>query len=269
MTEKLKNFLTQHMGLVDTEDWGELYHKAELYLEIDDVGALTKILMDCGARPLQKLTYVPTNYFSGWSASLINLPDNIRTINDCAFEFSHVHMLKLPKNLEVLRDDSFESSSIQLVQLTGGVEWFCNIPVESWNGVWGSDTHLLDENGNHIKTLTIPSTVETVPNKHFEDLSGFETVVLEEGVKSIAKGAFSGCGNICTVYIPESLRLIEKDAFAFCPSLTRIVYNGPYPDFEYMIRKHNGWLQDPSEPERDVCIECTDGDYCSLTGEQY
>ncbi|MBP3339910.1 MAG: leucine-rich repeat domain-containing protein, partial [Lachnospiraceae bacterium] len=73
-----------------------------------------------------------------------------------------------------------------------------------------------------VKTLTIPGTVEHIGGYVFQDCSGLEKVIFQEGVSEIGDYAFAECKSLVKVNLPESLTSIKDYAFYGCTNLSDI-----------------------------------------------
>ncbi len=70
-----------------------------------------------------------------------------------------------------------------------------------------------------LKSVTIPSSVETIENKAFEDCRELTNVVIQSGVKTIGDLSFYECTKLENIIIPPSVTTIGQSAFAGCCSL--------------------------------------------------
>lgn len=76
-------------------------------------------------------------------------------------------------------------------------------------------------NGFYDKKIVIPSAINGKPvigiwNNVFQNCTGLEEVIFEEGCKYIGKNAFAGCSNLKKVKLPKSLLEIGDWAFSMC-----------------------------------------------------
>lgn len=67
---------------------------------------------------------------------------------------------------------------------------------------------------NELTAITIPGTVEKIPESAVASCKNLKIVTIEEGVKSIEKYAFLGCSILETVIIPSSVTSIGNYAFS-------------------------------------------------------
>lgn len=94
-------------------------------------------------------------------------------------------------------------------------------------------TGIYDSNGNtngfgnseyskNIKTITLPSTLVSIPRYCFYNCTALETINIPEGVTSIGNYAFSGCTSLKALTLPEGLTTIGQEAFKDCVSISSI-----------------------------------------------
>lgn len=72
-----------------------------------------------------------------------------------------------------------------------------------------------------LKSITVPGSIETVPEYLFAGARDLEAIVIEEGVKNVHHGAFSQCTSLKSVSLPESLEYFDA-SFDYCSSLESI-----------------------------------------------
>ena len=71
-----------------------------------------------------------------------------------------------------------------------------------------------------IKTLTIKSGIEAIPESAFSDCTGITELVIPKSVLSIGDSAFSGCSALASVTIPKNTISIGDSAFSGCTFTT-------------------------------------------------
>ncbi len=72
---------------------------------------------------------------------------------------------------------------------------------------------------SNLKSIVIPSSVETIGVEAFVSCSYIENVELNEGLTKIEKQAFSSCHNLTNIKIPDTVKSIEDGAFRDCNRL--------------------------------------------------
>lgn len=89
-----------------------------------------------------------------------------------------------------------------------------------------------------IETLTIPSTVEIIGARAFQNCTNLVTVNGMEGVTHIFDYAFSGCSSLENISIPNGIVNIDYNVFRNCSALKYIVYN----NLNYIGNTENPYL---------------------------
>ncbi|MBR1430039.1 leucine-rich repeat protein [Ruminococcus sp.] len=84
--------------------------------------------------------------------------------------------------------------------------------------------------GSSVSSITLPSSLERIPESAFEGCRNLKEVIIPEGVKEIGDKAFYGCSSLEYVYMPDSVVQLGKEAFSSyrilaygsCKSLERV-----------------------------------------------
>lgn len=86
MNYRLKKIINENVDLINEntkESWEKIYEK----LHFNDRGEFTKIILDAGINdPASIMGYIPTHYFHNSSIQNYNIPSNVTSIGDYAFE---------------------------------------------------------------------------------------------------------------------------------------------------------------------------------------
>ncbi|MBD5426893.1 MAG: leucine-rich repeat domain-containing protein [Treponema sp.] len=93
----------------------------------------------------------------------------------------------------------------------------------------GTDTH-----------VTVPSRIDIIADRAFENNQNIEEVTIKDGVKQIGWWAFSGCTNLKTVTIPKSVTDIEQYAF-YNSGLKTVYYKGSESDWNNVYKFAAFW----------------------------
>lgn len=153
------------------------------------------------------------------------LPDTVESIGFGAFyNTTGLKGISLGKGLKTIDAEAFYSCK----NLEEVVVW----DVKAWMGIsfnsvasypnnYGS-LLFLDAEGNLITELTIPTSVDSIGWRAFENATALTKVTIPANVKSIASAAFRGCTALNSVSIPTSITQIAEQTFYGCTSLTNI-----------------------------------------------
>lgn len=74
----------------------------------------------------------------------------------------------------------------------------------------------------NIKSVTIPSTVETIYSYCFQGCESLESVTFSNGLSSIDKFAFEGCINLKKIELPDSVIGLGEGTFKNCINLKTV-----------------------------------------------
>jgi hypothetical protein len=75
----------------------------------------------------------------------------------------------------------------------------------------------------NLRTVFLPSTMNQLQSRAFENCKKLEKVTLSEAITEIKERAFEGCSNLITINLPGSLKKIDPSAFAGCKNLSASV----------------------------------------------
>lgn len=182
----------------------------------------------------------------------IDLPNRIYSIGTEAFKGTAFEHIRLPANLSELGAFAFDDTNLLYFDIydydnfdvidgvlysKDGTELVCypckktdlvdftgltNIRAYAFAG-WGQEIDLALSEGfvnieegvfsrSSIKSLTLPSTLETIGDKAFMNCAKLASVTFNQGLKSIGANAFSGTA-LTSVTLPDSLETIGESAF--------------------------------------------------------
>ncbi len=98
----------------------------------------------------------------------------------------------------------------------------------------GHDTVALHFNAlcdqNSVTSLTLPEGLLALQETAVANMTGLQTVVLNEGLEVISGSNFNRCPALTSVTVPASVRLIDT-SFQMCESLREIRFTGVCPTF--------------------------------------
>lgn len=122
--------------------------------------------------------------FSGCFATVIVIPEGVKTIGEGTFSFCDaMESITIPKSVTAIGVSAFEDCT-------------------------------------SLTSVTIPGPVELIEDKAFIGCTAVTSVTLGEGVVGIGVSAFEGCESLETVSLPSTLKVIDSAAFAECYALT-------------------------------------------------
>ena len=109
---------------------------------------------------------------------------------------------------------TYEEKNGQII-VTGAVNNTANIVIpETLNGLEVTEIRSGAFWGNEkIRSVSIPGTVQTIPENTFRNCYGLNEISLGEGVEVLGDSCFSGCSALKTVHLPDSVTTIGGEIF--------------------------------------------------------
>ena len=132
---------------------------------------------------------------------------------------SSLTSVTIPNSVTSIEYGAFkECSKLTFVHISDLAAW-CKIKFKGENSNPLYYAHHLYLNGEEIKDLVIPNSVEKIRSYAFQGCSSLTSVTMHNNVTSIGEGAFSGCSGLTSVTIPNNVTNIEYRAFKDCTKL--------------------------------------------------
>lgn len=228
-------------GELNSDDWSKIKQMTNL-TELD----LSKALIDeipseafNGRWAIDKVVLPPTlkkigSYaFQRTSLTSVNIPDNVETIEDCAFgRVKQLQEVHLPDSLTALGGSAFEyCRNLRAVKIPSKIKvitWhafrYCSSlqSVELHDSITGFGDYSFSN--CNLREITLPKSTTAVGNHAFEGNANLSKVTLNEGLISIGENAFYNTA-IDTLNCPSTLRNLYNAAFARCYNLRQINLN--------------------------------------------
>lgn len=170
------------------------------------------------------VTSIPAEAFSGCKAlKAIELSEKVKAIKEGAFAGCTALETVIMPDVTNFAENSFEDCN-NVKKLT--------MHMSAYNYISHEKTEELEITGGTInvgafsytttiKKVTIGSGVKTIGDYPFDNCTGIETIILEEGIESIGYAAFRAT-NIVSITIPASVKQMSGSAFEYCWSLLNI-----------------------------------------------
>jgi len=163
-------------------------------VHISDLSAWCKIIFEkspiayslsynCSSNPLYYANHL---YLNGKEVMDLIVPDEITSINDCAFINCSLTSVIIPNSVTTIGNYAF-------------------------SGCTG------------FTSLTIPNSVTSIGNYAFQFCTGLTSVTIGSSVTSIGSNAFYGCSGLTSVTIPNSVTSIGESTFAYGSGITSII----------------------------------------------
>ena len=160
------------------------------------------------------------------SLTSVEIPNSVTAIGDKAFYgCSGLTSVSIGNSVTVIGDGAFYGCSglkkVEIFDLEAWCKISFGINFDASNPIYYS--HNLFLNGQEIKNLIIPETVQKLKSYVFLGCSGLTSVVIPNSVTSIGEGTFYECSGLTSVEIPNSVTAIGKETFQGCSGLTSVV----------------------------------------------
>ena len=150
------------------------------------------------------------------------------SISDYLFESTHIESIVLPNNVTSIQYCAFYSSSLTTISIPSSVTY---IDCEAFSNCRGLTSLTIPNSVTFIgysafsgcsslTSITIPNSVTFIDYRAFENCSGLTSITIPNNVTSIGYSAFSGCGGLTSITIPNSVTSIGYRAFENCSGLT-------------------------------------------------
>ena len=171
------------------------------------------------------LIQIPGRCFQNCSGltSSMEIPNSVTSIGSRAF-YGCINLtsVKIPNSVTSIDSEAFLGcNKLQKVEISDLEAW-CKISFydEFSNPIYFS--HHLFLNGQEIKNLIIPETVQELKSYVFQKCRGLTSVEIPNSVTSIGIEAFAFCSGLTSIEFPNSVTSIGRSAFNGCSGLTSI-----------------------------------------------
>ena len=122
------------------------------------------------------------------------VPKSVTSIENRAFaSCSALNSVTIGNSVTSIGDQAFDGcSALESVYISDIAAW-CNIDFEDYDSNPLHEAHHLYVNGEEVKDLVIPNSVESIGNYAFYDCSALTSVTIPNSVTSIGDYAFQDC----------------------------------------------------------------------------
>ena len=147
----------------------------------------------------------------------------VKNIEDEAFfDCNNLTSIRIPHNItHIGRSAFYGCTNLQIVNITDLTSW-CNINFEEWGSNPLHYAHQLYLNGEEIKDLIIPETVDRIRKFSFSSCNSINSITIPESVTTIEDEAFYYCSGLTALTIPKSVTSIGLTAFRYCCGLLSV-----------------------------------------------
>ena len=136
-------------------------------------------------------------------------------------------VVTIGNSVKSIGDEAFRGcQSISKIQHTGNIATWCDIKFGGSTAnpmSYSYYSHNFYINGEEVRDLIIPNTVDSIHNYAFYKCSSLTSITIPNSVKSIGSSAFYKCSSLTSITIPNSVTSIGNSAFYDCDSLSFVV----------------------------------------------
>ena len=157
------------------------------------------------------------------SLTSVTIPNSVNSIGYRAFDgCSGLTSVTIPNSVSVIEYGAFlNCDNLTSVYITDLEAW-CKIAFSSDSSNPLTYAHHFYLNGEEIRKLVIPNTVNSITKYAFIGYKELVSVVIPNSVTSIGEYAFYNCRGLTSVTIPNSVTTIEDGAFYDCTGLISV-----------------------------------------------
>ena len=149
--------------------------------------------------------------------------NDISALERYCFDGTVIHSINIPKNVTTISENAFEGCN-EIDEITVSED------NPNFFSLKGSNA-LLSKDGKTLlvgcRTTIIPESVETIEANAFCGRYSKLVLRIPANVKTIGMFAFSGCNSICEVILPKTLQFIGSYAFFNCVNLSVVQLMAP------------------------------------------
>ena len=169
--------------------------------------------------------------FWGSHISSISLSNNLKTIDDGAFEQCELTDIVIPDSVERINSQVFRNcGKLKNVTLSNNIFYLGENAFENtiWLKVLSAENEQVLVNGvlidgrNSSGKITIPKGVRAIGGGAFASCNKITSVTLPDSVKWIGEKAFLKCECLLSITIPDSVEIIGANAFDECELLSSV-----------------------------------------------
>ncbi len=163
-----------------------------------------------------------------------SLPDSLVNVGDGIFWYcEQLESVKLPANLERIGARMFYRTALNSIDIP---ETVTEIGFEAFDESLGTMSSIVLPEGlkriepyafaylNHLSQIEIPSTLEYMGKRAFNNTAIEKLVLNCENLTKIGEYAFGGCDKLTEVEIGGGIKSIDKYAFYYCSKLKKVTF---------------------------------------------
>ncbi|MCR5786903.1 MAG: leucine-rich repeat domain-containing protein [Acholeplasmatales bacterium] len=158
----------------------------------------------------EKVTSIGTDAFLGCSAlTEVNIPSDITEIKKNTFkDCIALSAVDIPDGVTAIQAGAFQGSGIKSVALPSSVE-----TVE----------HSAFNHCEQLETVTLSDSMTKITDSLFQDCVSLYEVTIPDSITHIAPFAFAGCIALESIEIPNSVLTMQNNIFEGCTNLSTVM----------------------------------------------
>ena len=231
MNEEQKQYIEQHIDLIEDGSWDEFFKKAP-----EGTGG---VLYEAEIDFMSKMKHVPSHCFYLSSLTNITIPDGVTSIIHAAFNYStNLISVTIPDSvIDIGYNAFYHCSSLKSITIPDRVTnihgyAFCEC--------------------SSLTSVVIGNGVTSIDEYVFCDCTSLTSIEIPDSVTSIGIYAFHNCNSLKSITLPNSITTINEGAFNDLGSDVVIKFNGTKEQFKKIYN---------SEAFKDTyfTVNCLDG----------
>lgn len=220
--EKIKKFIETHRDDINNGNFEKIYH-----IDASVNSDLTQLFNKQGIDPAKYMDSIPKGYLPYLYRQTYIIPDNIKIIEDEAFNSDLFEHIKLSKNIITIGNRAFSNNN-NLKDII--------LP----NSVKTIGKECFDYCGNLV-TCFLGTSIDTLPDNLFRFCYELKNVSVPFGVRSLGYGVFKGCESLERIKLPNSIVNIGDFIFEDCKSLKIVQYMGTKAEWDRIHASTNSF----------------------------
>ena len=137
------------------------------------------------------------------------IPNTVSEIGEMAFDcHDNLTLINIPNNVKKINDFAFSESGLTSVKIPESVESIGKLAFSRCKG---------------LTSIEIPNSVRVIGKKAFEYCYGLTSVKLSDNILNLESSTFYGCEKLKSIEIPNKVVRIGNHAFYGCKSLASII----------------------------------------------
>ena len=234
----LDDFIEKNIKLFEDHNYSQIYLNTLLQEQAPvNVGKLTALLDQIEERPLDYMRRIPDYFLYAQSIKQFDIPSQVHTIEDGAFQNSQLESIHVPGHILVVGDNAFNTcTNLKSIQLDDGIRM---LGVNAFRRC-------------PITKIDFPASITDIGMGCFGQTSLQECIL--PSITSIPDYLFAYCSYLTKVVIPTSVTKIGESVFIGSVSLERLIYEGTLKQW-YAVHRHAHWNKSSFARE----VICSDG----------